>query len=158
MSKVKTIRQLYFKKSKDQAPELNICWDLSADNFIKALDGSCEDEFNSSYPNGFAIGKVEVSKIYELLEGSLKIYDSCDLWKTADKSKTLEVIKNWHKGVALTPPLLSISYNNLISIVGGNHRFNVARIYGEGTVIFLVPLEIKDNISCMLDNGIEWIS
>lgn len=90
--------------------------------------------------------------------GNSKIYDSCDLWKTVDKSKTLEVIKNWHKGIALTPPLLSISYNNLISIVSGNHRFNVARIYGEGTVIFSVPLEIKDNISCMLDNGIEWIS
>lgn len=94
---------------------------MSANNFIKALDGSCESEFNSSYPNGFAIGKVEVSKIYELLEGNSKIYDSCDLWKTADKSKTLEVIKNWHLGYCLfTPPLLSISYNNLISIVGGN--------------------------------------
>jgi hypothetical protein len=148
---------MFFKKSKDQAPELNIQWDLNADNYIKSLDWFPKDEFHTLYPNGFAVGEVEVDKIYDFLEDQSKIYDVDDLWKTADKSKTLGVIESWYNGIPLTPPLLNISCNKRIVIVGGNHRFNVFRIYGKGLLIFLVPFDIKDSISNIIGEAVRWI-
>ncbi|MEM8351241.1 hypothetical protein Q4R91_12140 [Morganella morganii] len=146
----------YKGKNAKEWPEFNIQWDLTPDNFYLSLDGESAESVSESYNKGFSLGKVATNDIYENLFYNCKLTNSEDFWSTCIASKACGVLGRWLKNELITPPLIKPYEGNLL-IIGGNHRFNVARLAGAEIIYFITPYECKDEIIAIIPS-VVWVT
>ncbi|MBJ3590222.1 hypothetical protein JGC56_03460 [Salmonella enterica subsp. enterica serovar Saintpaul] len=135
-------------------PKLYIEWDLKPENFHHSLDGEDADSVSQNYKNGFSIGKASTKDIYGKLFSNCIVRDSNDFWAVCDKRKACGVLGRWKEKELITPPLIK-PHNDTLIIVGGNHRFNVARLAGAEAITFITPTEYMDEINSIIPT-VSW--
>lgn len=133
----------YIGTDANEWPKLDINWDLNQDNFHLSLDGVSADKFTEDYSEGLLIGKTLIEDIYENLFYNSKIRDCNDFWKLCAKGKACGIIGRCLAKKPITPPMIT-PYNGTLIIVGGNHRFNVARLSGAIEIYFITPKESQN--------------
>lgn len=150
------LRKIFYKKQRNEAPPLKVVWNTDKNDFYRSFDGINMECINETYPEGFSIGEVDPDIIYNNLVSASKIYNIDDLWRTADNSKVLGVLEHWYRNQKLTPPILDV-YENKLVLIGGNNRFNVARLYSGEDILFITSINNKMEISNILNNNVKWM-
>ncbi|MEQ5184501.1 hypothetical protein ABN222_08230 [Providencia alcalifaciens] len=141
------------RPSKDW-PKLNVRWNLNKTDFYRSLDGENTESIEQHYPNGFFVATALTKDIHDNLCYASKVFDSNDFWSVCNVRKACGVIGRWMNNELITPPVI-VPFENTLVLVGGNHRFNVARLAGEKYITFIVPSEKKDETSLIIPN-LSW--
>jgi len=117
---------------------LTAVWDCSPANFYLAFDGDSPADHE---PSDFALIEADVDDV----NGQLTYATSRDKdpWHESYKSKSCGIAFRWLKGAGVTPPLLG-EFEAKVHLIGGMHRFHLAKYYGTKRMPFLVrTIEIE---------------
>lgn len=123
---------IWCKGRKNIPVALTAIWDCDPANFCLAFDG---DDPSDHASTDFILIDADVTDV----GGRLTYAASRDKgpWHQRYKSKSCGIAYRWLHGRGVTPPLLG-EYQGQVHIVGGMHRFHLAKHYGTTRMPFLV--------------------
>jgi len=112
--------------------DLEAVWDTEPSRIYLAFDGDNPEDHPTT---DFTLIEADVSEV----DGMLTYISSRDRgpWDEPFKAKSCGIVYRWVKGLGVTPPVLT-QYKQQIHIVGGVHRFHLAKHYGTTRMPFLV--------------------
>lgn len=120
------------KGRKDIPANLYARWDIRPERFYLAFDG---DKPGDHDPNEFELIYMNVENVNSRLT-YIASRDK-DPWHKRYKRKTCGIAYRWVHNLPVTPPLIQ-EVQGQIHIVGGMHRYHLARHYGTVRMPFLV--------------------
>ena len=136
-------------------PVLKFEWDFSNDAQRFTLDGYEPDSFATLYPQGLRLGWVALDQF----DAKLSIQsrrELPELWTVGDQGKLVMAIEYIHKGKPITPPLVvPLSKANQICLIGGNHRYTVAKFSKQISLPFYAAPEDAEAISAIITT--RWV-
>jgi hypothetical protein len=107
-------------------PGIDVSWDLSAENYHRALDGVTVVEFARDFPEVQVVG-VDTEDLHaNLMPGSQRVKDP---FSREYRAKTAGLVAHIERGGIVTPPFVRDIAGGLC-FAGGNHRFGWARHRG----------------------------
>lgn len=134
-------------------PEIKINWDLSQESQRLSLDYSqafyTKPRFDRDYPEGFQLGWVFLSDF----DAKLCAYNHRteeQLWTVGDVSKLANLIVYLSQGRPVSPPAVRVNEKRELVLLGGNHRYAVAKAIGESTLPIHALPEHKDLLESLL--------
>jgi len=108
-------------------------WDDDPARFHLALDGVSAARFRADYPDVLVLEAPTEAFHAALMEYARRLRKP---FARPYASKSIDLAYRWSQGRAVTPPMVA-PYGTALVFLGGNHRYNLARHYGEATVPFL---------------------
>jgi hypothetical protein len=120
----------------DAWPVLNWNWDLSAKGQRYAYDGMPPPSFAEAHPEGLRLGWVRVEEVDAKLSHVNRRNGLDELWELGDQGKLADAIAYSRQGHPLTPPMVAPlpteggAPDTEVYLVGGNHRYTVAKFSG----------------------------
>ncbi len=135
-------------------PSLEFNWDLGLDARRFTLDGCNPENFTKHFPQGLLLGWVELKDFdAKLSPQNWRAYK--DLWTAGDPKKLARVIEYIRRGKSITPPLAApLSEKNQVCLVGGNHRYTVAKFTNQHLLPLYVDPDKIEEISTIVT--IDW--
>lgn len=131
-------------------PEIKINWDLSKEAQRFCCDGMKQEEFEEYYPKGFFIYWVCLGDFDNVL-GAYSRRDEGDLWTVGFESKLAEMIIYLSEGHPISPPLAAPNeYSDDIILLGGHHRYAVAKAIGEKRIPICIRPDNKPEIERLI--------
>ena len=131
---------------------LTALWDLDPSKFYFAFDG---DDPGDHAPADFALIEADVAEVdARLFHG---VSRDKDPWHRQYKSKSCGIAYRWLHGRGVTPPLL-VDHGQEIIIVGGMHRFHLAKHYGMTRMPFLVRKAKLAAVKALLSSASEIVN
>jgi len=107
-------------------PNLHFNWDLSPEGQRFALDAVNAVAFRKQHPDGFRLGRIPLPTFDRFLCHFSRRDGPSELWELGAPWKLAKVIAYVRRGLAITPPLVATSENEL-RIAGGHHRYAAAK-------------------------------
>ena len=117
-------------------PALNWNWDFSAKAQRYVFDGMPPPRFTAAYPAGLRLGWVQVVPFDAKLSNFNRRNGLDELWALGDQGKLAEAIAYIRRRHPLTPPMVAPVQiaggpaAREVYLVGGNHRYTVAKFSG----------------------------
>lgn len=135
------------KGRKNIPTALTAVWDRNPEHFYLALDGKSPDSLASA---DFALICAEITEV----NGKLTHIASRDKdpWHRFYKRKSCGIAYRWVHGNGVTPPLIC-AVQDQINIVGGMHRFHLAKHYETVRMPFLVRKTKLDEVRALLPSA-----
>lgn len=125
-------------------------WDYDPEHFYLSMDGApLPKQIN---PGDFQLFCADVSDVASHLEFRSARSEGPWSEEEHDEDKTAELAYRWAHGLPVTPPLIS-PYGEMITIVGGRHRFHLARCYGAARVQLLVRTSEFQSVRSILKSA-----
>jgi hypothetical protein len=117
-----------------QWPEMRINWDLSRESQRFSLDGYAlasysKPRFDRDHPEGFILGWVPLLDFDAKLCASNHRTEE-ELWTVGRALTVAELIVYLSEGRPISPPAVRVA-DSEICLLGGNHRYAVAKAIGE---------------------------
>lgn len=127
------------KLSADQRPIVSMVWDLNPTQWHRAMDDHTAASLQKQFP---ALGGywVELNELDQYLADISRRKDGP--FSERYISRTTGIIAHLENGGILSPPLLVEGADGL-AVVGGNHRLDMARHYGDDEVPILIEAKIR---------------
>lgn len=130
----------YIDLPPDEWPRLSFNWDLSTESQRFSLDAVNLNKFQSSYPEGFLIGWVDLNEFDAKLCNFSRRDGIHELWEEfGPKSIMANIIAYLANGLPISPPLVKPANDHEIIIQGGQHRYAAAKVTG----VALIPIYVK---------------
>jgi uncharacterized protein YoaH (UPF0181 family) len=140
------------KTARTKWPEIDVSWDLSAENYHRSLDGVKAAEFARDFPEVEVVG-VDIEDLHaNLMRGSQRVKDP---FSKEYKTKTAGLVSHLERGGIVTPPFVRHVAGGLC-LAGGNHRFGWARHRGECKLPILILSAEKPVIATKLTTLSCW--
>lgn len=111
-------------------PALTFNWDTSTPSQCHSLDSTSPESFQALYPKGVTLGWVSLSDFDEKLCHFSRRDTLKELWGSGFKDKLAGMIVYLSRGGAISPPLLKPLKTGEVVLMGGNHRYAVAKAVG----------------------------
>lgn len=137
-------------------PALTWNWDFSGAGQRYVYDGVSPRNFAVSHPAGLRLGWVGV----EQLDAKLSHFNRRDglgeLWEVGDEWKLADAIAYARQGRQLTPPMVAPLRTDKgvrateVYLVGGNHRYTVAKFSGLVEIPIYVDPEVADAVAAIV--------
>ena len=154
-SRISSEANQYIETDSSYWPPITFNWDLSREGQRFSLDGENELSFKTHYPEGFILGKVEL----EILDKKLCHFsrrDKGELWTLGRKNSSAYLIVYLSQNRPISPPLVKPHLMGEVILMGGHHRYAIAKEIGEKSIpIYVEPKYIKEIEKIM---EIDWIS
>ncbi len=137
-------------RGKKNIPDaLTAVWDERPGNFYLAFDGVSPYDTTSS---DFVLIRADVDEVdRKLAKGASRVKEP---WHPTYKWKSCGIAYRWVKGLGVTPPLLGES-KGAILIVGGMHRFHLAKHYGTKSMPFLVRGTELQAVKALISSAVQ---
>jgi hypothetical protein len=144
----------FWCRGKKEVPAALVAvWDHNPENFYFAFDGAYPEDHASA---DFVLIEANVDDV------NLRLTHTAtrdkDPWHKKYKRKSYRIAYRWLHGRGVTPPLLG-EVQGEICIIGGMHRFHLAKHYGTTRMPFLVRkaelaavLALIPSATCVLDH------
>ena len=125
-------------------PSLDFNWDFSPEAQRFALDGCTAECFAKDYPRGLRLGWAVLEEFDAKLSRQNR-RDRDELWDVGDEDKLTWAIEYIRRGKPITPPLVAaLTQNEQVCLVGGNHRYTVAKFSSQSELpIYVDPDEAE---------------
>ena len=140
------------KGRKNIPSSLIAVWDLEPSRFYLAFDG---DDPGDHSPTDFVLIEADLAEVDDNLTYAAS--RERDPWHRQYKSKSCGIAYRWLKGLAVTPPVLG-KYSGQVHIVGGMHRFHLAKHYGTTRMPFLVRRAELPAVLALLPSASEIVN
>lgn len=111
---------------------LTAVWDCDPANFYLVFDGDSPSDHAST---DFVLIYADVADVKGRLTHAAS--RDRDAWHQRYKRKSCGIAYRWLHGSGVTPPLIK-EFQGQVHIVGGMHRFHLAKYYGTTRMPFLV--------------------
>lgn len=137
-------------------PELAWRWDFSAKAQRYVYDGISPPNFATAHPEGLRLGWVHVDDFDAKLCHFNRRNGLGELWEVGDQRKLAEAIAYCRQGHPLTPPMVApVRMENgekatEVYLVGGNHRYTVAKFSGLVELPIYVDPELADAVAALV--------
>lgn len=128
---------------------LTAVWDCDPEHFYLAFDGELPGEHA---PADFVLINADVADVDIKLTYAAS--RDKDPWHKCYKSKSCGIAYRWLHDRGVTPPLLS-EYQGQVHIVGGMHRFHLAKHYGTTSMPFLVRKAELTAVTALIPSAAE---
>lgn len=149
------IGRKYWKSLPSTWSEVQFNWDLCAEAQRFALDGESKEKFSKVYPVGFILGYVNTKKFDRYLCHYNRRRGLRELWRVGDKGKLARLLAYLEDGLPITPPLVGLMPDKKqFLLIGGNHRYTVAKFSGLKTIPIYVEPENQKEIDEFFP--VEW--
>jgi len=128
--------EAYLRLMPEKWPALNWNWDFSAKAQRYVFDGMPPPRFTAAYPAGLRLGWVQVVPFDAKLSNFNRRNGLDELWALGDQGKLAEAIAYIRRRHPLTPPMVAPVQiaggpaAREVYLVGGNHRYTVAKFSG----------------------------
>ncbi|MEL0619352.1 ParB N-terminal domain-containing protein [Psychrobacter proteolyticus] len=145
----------YIETDSSDWPPITFNWDLSKEGQRFSLDGENELSFKTHYPEGFILGKVEL----EILDKKLCHFsrrDKGELWTLGRKNSLAYLIVYLSQNRPISPPLVKPHLMGEVILMGGHHRYAIAKEIGEKSIPIYVEPKYRKEIEKIME--IDWIS
>ncbi len=137
----------WFRGIKNIPTDLTPVWDLNSANFYLAFDGGSPGDHASTE---FALIYADVDDVNSKLTSASSREKGP--WNQRYKGKSCGVAYRWLHGHGVTPPLLR-KFKVQIHIIGGMHRFHLAKHYGTTRMPFLVSSSERSVVMNLLPSA-----
>lgn len=137
-------------------PGLTWNWDFSAKAQRYVYDGLPPPKFKAAHPNGLRLGWVLVEQFDTKLSHFNRRNGISELWALGDESKLAKAIAYARQGRPLTPPMVAplptekADRATEVYLVGGNHRYTVAKFSGLIELPIYVEPELADAVAAII--------
>jgi hypothetical protein len=136
--------EMWAKDAANRSATFTPVWDFAPSRFYLAFDGERPDGVDAA---NLTVIEVVVEELHCALQhGSGRDEDP---WSEQYRSKTGSIAYRWAQRLAVTPPLIR-PWKGEIVIVGGMHRFHLARHYGAHSMPVLVQREELEEVERVL--------
>jgi hypothetical protein len=146
----------YFGLLPDAWPALNWNWDFSAKGQRYVYDGMPPPGFAAAHPAGLRLGWVRVDQFDARLTHFNRRNGLGELWELGSQSKLAEAIAYCRQGHPLTPPGVAPARTENgevateVCLVGGNHRYTVAKFSGLANLPIYVDPRLADAVAAIV--------
>lgn len=133
-------------------PALAWRWDFSAKAQRYVYDGMAPPNFVAAHPEGLRLGWVRVEQFDAKLSHFNRRNGLEELWEVGDQRKLAYAIAYSRQGRPLTPPMVAPLRTGKderateFYLVGGNHRYTVAKFSGLVDLPIYVDPELADAV------------
>ena len=137
-------------------PALTWNWDFSAEAQRYVHDGASPRNFAASYPAGLRLGWVRIEQFDAKLSHFNRRDGLGELWEVGDQRKLADAIAYSRQGRPLTPPMVAPLRTDKggcaieVYLVGGNHRYTVAKFSGVVDMPIYVDPELADAVAAIV--------
>lgn len=137
-------------------PALNWNWDFSAKGQRYVYDGMPPPSFAAAHPAGLRLGWVQVEQFDAQLAHFNRRNGLGELWELGSESKLAQAIAYCRQGHPLTPPGVaparseSSAVATEVCLVGGNHRYTVAKFSGLVNLPIYVDPKLADAVAAIV--------
>jgi len=135
-------------------PVIKINWDIRYSSQKFSLDRDESSEFSKHHPDGFLLGYVNLNEVDKRL-GICSFREVEDVWKVGSSEKLSALIVYLSEGREVSPPFLCV-YEDSLVIMGGNHRYTIAKCIGVENIPIHFKIQEKFKIDEMLN--VKWIN
>ena len=137
--------QKYVDSPVDGWPKIKINWDVSKGSQRHCFDGVSIEEFSKYHPSGLLLGYVELKEFdNKLCHFSRR--DTGELWELGSPSKLAYLIVYLSEGHPISPPVPKPVDKGEIILMGGHHRYAIAKAIGEDKIPICIYPEHKSRI------------
>lgn len=153
--------EAYLRLVPEAWPELTWRWDFSRKAQRYVYDGMSPANFAAAHPEGLHLGWVRVDEF----DAKLSHFNRRDglgvLWEVGDEWKLAQAIAYARQGRALTPPMVAPLRTESggpaieVYLVGGNHRYTVAKFCGLVELPIYVDPELADAVAAIVP--VRWV-
>lgn len=144
----------YLDSPVEKWPSINMNWDVSKESQIYTLDNRSKYDFKNNYPEGFLLGYVSLFEVDSILH-SFSRRDEGELWEVGIASKLAGLIVYLSEGRPISPPLVKPVENDEVILLGGHHRYAIAKVIGVKRLPIYIAHEHKVKIDGLL--AVEWV-
>lgn len=116
----------------DPPDQLEPRWELARERFHFSLDGASAGDKRIA---DVAVIEADMAEVVTKLTFASTRKD--DPWTGTYRIKTVKTAYRWFNGLRVTPPLIGL-HEGQLNIVGGLHRFHLAKHYGATRIPLLV--------------------
>jgi len=146
--------QKYIGAPVQRWPKIKFNWDIEEGSQRFCFDGNSIEEFNKYYPEGLKLGYVSLNDFdKKLCHYSRR--DGDELWQLGSESKLAHLIVYLSEGQPISPPVPKPTYNEEVILIGGHHRYAIAKVLGEENIPICVCPEHIVGIKQRLN--VEWV-
>lgn len=142
----------YKNLPKTEWPTLSFNWNLSPEFWHKSFDGDSQSDVNSKYPEGLLLGLTDLISFDDYLHTNSKRNDT-ELWDFGCESKLAEMIAYLHRHYPISPVAVTIVEEKIV-IMGGNHRYTVAKFSSQSNFYFICSSNDKNALDSIIN--IQW--
>lgn len=145
----------YYVLPPGQWPRLEFNWDLADSSQRFAFDGVSAADHAARYPEGLQLGYVEV----EAFDAKLCHYNrrgAHELWDVGSSSKLGFMLSYLEEGHPITPVAVSVTPQEELFLLGGNHRYTAARFSGLFEMPIYVPAQDRERVEALI--VVRWAS
>jgi hypothetical protein len=142
-------------------PDLKWNWDFSTRAQRYVYDGISPPSFAANHPTGLRLGWVSVEHFDAKLSRFNRRDGLAELWKVGDQQKLAEAIAYSRQSRPLTPPMVAPLSTKEgqppteVYLVGGNHRYTVAKFSGLAEVPIYVDPEFAGVVAEIV--SVRWV-
>lgn len=126
-------------------PSITFNWDLSSAGQRFAMDGTSYEDFQSSYPEGLALGSISLALFDKHLAHYCRRDTPEELWSLGVAHKLAKAIAYLRRGLPITPPLVA-PFNGEFFLKGGHHRYAVAKAIKLDRIHILATFEDMEEL------------
>ena len=145
----------YIETDSSDWPPITFNWDLSEEGQRFSLDGENELSFKNQYPEGLILGTVELDALDKKL-CHFSRRDEGELWTVGSKSSLAYLIVYLFEKRPISPPLVKPHLMGEVILMGGHHRYAIAKEIGEKYIPIYVEPKYRKEIDKLME--IDWLS
>lgn len=148
--------QAYLGLTPEAWPALTWNWDFSTKGQRYVYDGLSPPKFAAAHPQGLRLGWVLVEQFDARLSRFNRRDGLGELWEVGDQSKLAQAIAYGRQGRPLTPPMVAplrtpnANPATEVFLVGGNHRYTVAKFSGLVDLPIYVEPELAEAVAAIV--------
>jgi len=145
----------------DAWPALSWNWDFSARGQRYVYDGMPPSSFAAAHPAGLRLGWVQVEQFDARLSRFNRRNGLGELWELGSQSKLAQAIAYCRRGHPVTPPGVGLAWAEdgevatEVCLVGGNHRYTVAKFSGLVDLPIYVDPTLADAVAAIVP--VRWV-
>ena len=153
---VRNESEAYLSLMPESWPPITWNWDFSAKAQRYVHDGASPRNFAASHPSGLRLGWVRIEQFDAKLSHFNRRDGLGELWEVGDQRKLAEAIAYGRQGRPLTPPMVAplgtekAESATEVYLVGGNHRYTVAKFSGVVDLPIYVDPEVADAVAAIV--------
>lgn len=140
----------------DAWPTLSWNWDFSVGGQRYVYDGMAPSSFAAAHPAGLRLGWVRVEQFDAKLAHFNRRNGVSELWELGSQSKLAQAIAHCRRGHPMTPPGVALAWAEIgarateVCLVGGNHRYTVAKFSGLVDLPIYVDPKLADAVATIV--------
>ena len=112
-----------------------------------------EQEFLKYHPEGLYLGDVTLQEFDKKL-CHFSRRDEGELWELGSQNKLAYLIVYLSEGLPISPPVAKPTDNNEVILIGGHHRYAIAKSIGENDMPICVCPEHKSRVNEIIN--VKW--